>query len=121
MIQLKCSLTSTAQAFLPRKSLFKTWEFALIPCFLCGFYWFEWLFFPLNNFFFSSFRPFQGPPNSLKELLGSAPPQDDPHANKTPLPREHLQDQVFEVSLGAAREEGLSDSLAHSTRKSIFK
>lgn len=53
MLQLKYSLTSTtAQAFLPRKLLFKTWEFDLIPCFLCGCYWFEWLFFPLNNFFF---------------------------------------------------------------------
>lgn len=78
--------------------------------------------FPTEQFFFfPSFRPFQGAPNSLKELLGSAPPQDDPHADKTPLPREHLQDQILDVSLGAAQEEDLSDSLALSTRKSIFK
>lgn len=77
--------------------------------------------FPTEQFFFPSFRPFQSAPNSLKELLGSAPPQDDPHADKTPLPREHLQDQILDVSLGAAQEEALGNSLALSTRKSIFK
>lgn len=110
MLQLKCSLTSTAQAFLPRKLLLKTWEFDLIPCFLCGFCWFEWLFFHWT-ICFHSFRPFQGPPNSLKEFLISAAPQGDPHANKAAFPRENLQDQVLDVSPGAAQEEELSDSL----------
>lgn len=70
----------------------------------------------LNGYFshwtinFNPFRPFQGPPNSLKELLGSAPPQDDPHANKAAFPRESWQDQVWDVWPGAAHEEELSDS-----------
>lgn len=98
MLQLKCSLTSTAQAFLHRKLLLKTWEFGLIPCFLCDFCWFEWLFFPLNIFFLILSGLFKGLPNSLKELLGSAPPQDDLHANKAAFPRESWQDQVLDVS-----------------------
>lgn len=64
----------------------------------------------LLYYYFNSFRPFQGPPNSLKELLGSAPPQDDPHANKAALPRESWQHQVLDVSPGAAQEEELRDS-----------
>lgn len=42
-------------------------------------------------------------------MLGSAPPQDDPHANKAALPRESWQDQVLDASPGAAQEDELSD------------
>lgn len=121
MLQLKCSLTSTAQAFLPRKLLLKTWEIDLIPYFLCGFCWFEWLFFPRNSFLKNSLGPFQGPSNSLKELLGPAPPQGDPHGNKAALPGESWQEQVLDVSPGAAQEEELRDSLVMEKHLQITK